>query len=193
MEGGGVLSFLELGEAFLLSVVEGLGAGLALFLESLDELALRPAYFLREVVEHAEAAMGHQTEHSQSFGNDLALLSVVGRGHAFEAAEPSHGGLAALGFARDHAADDAEEHVGGGALVVGSAGGVGVHALVDVVLEFEVVAEERAGDVDLLAAHDHDLLAGEELLRDDGGEAAEEVTSPVDDHLLVEHLYFLLP
>ena len=43
--------------------------------------------------------------------------------------------------------------------MVGSAGGVGVHALVDVVLEFEVVAEERAGDVDLLAAHDHDLLA----------------------------------
>ncbi len=44
-------------------------------------------------------------------------------------------------------------------------------------------AEEFAGDVEGLAADDDDLLAVEELLGDDAGEATEEVALAVDDDL----------
>ena len=44
-------------------------------------------------------------------------------------------------------------------------------------------AEELAGDVEGLAADDDDLLAVEELLGDDAGEATEEVALAVNDDL----------
>ena len=44
-------------------------------------------------------------------------------------------------------------------------------------------AEELAGDVEGLGADDNDLLAAEQLLRDDTGESTEEVTLAVDDDL----------
>jgi hypothetical protein len=45
----------------------------------------------------------------------------------------------------------------------------------------DLVAEETAGYVDLFAPNDDDLLAGEDLFGDDGGETAEEVAFAVDD------------
>lgn len=44
-----------------------------------------------------------------------------------------------------------------------------------------LVAEERARDVALLRAHNHDLLAGQQLLRNDRRHAAEQVTTSVND------------
>lgn len=44
-------------------------------------------------------------------------------------------------------------------------------------------AEELARDVEGLAAGDDDLLATQELLGDDGGQAAEEVALAIDDDL----------
>lgn len=44
--------------------------------------------------------------------------------------------------------------------------------------------EELAGDVERLAAHDHDLLAIEELFGDCAGEASEEVSLAVHDDLI---------
>jgi hypothetical protein len=46
-------------------------------------------------------------------------------------------------------------------------------------------AEKFAGDVESLAADNNDLLAVEELLGDDAGEATEEVALAVDDDLVV--------
>ena len=44
-----------------------------------------------------------------------------------------------------------------------------------------LVAEETARDVDLLASHDDNLLAGEDLLRDDRGQSTKEMTLAIDD------------
>lgn len=44
-------------------------------------------------------------------------------------------------------------------------------------------AEELARDVEGLAADNNDLLAGEELLSNNGGEATEEVALAIDDDL----------
>lgn len=44
-----------------------------------------------------------------------------------------------------------------------------------------LVAEEAAGDVDLLAPHHHDFLAGENLLGDDRGQSTKEVTLAINN------------
>jgi len=48
-------------------------------------------------------------------------------------------------------------------------------------------AEELAGDVEGLAADDNDLLAIEELLGDNGGEATKEMALAIDDDLFSNH------
>ena len=45
--------------------------------------------------------------------------------------------------------------------------------------------EEFAGDVELFASDDDDLLAVEELLCDSAGETTEEVSLAIDDDLVV--------
>lgn len=44
-------------------------------------------------------------------------------------------------------------------------------------------AEELAGDVELLASHDNDLLSVEELLGHGRGQATKEMTLAIDDNL----------
>lgn len=48
-------------------------------------------------------------------------------------------------------------------------------------------AEELAGDVELLAADNDNLLAVQKLLRDRRGQAAEKVALAVDDNLCIFH------
>ena len=43
-----------------------------------------------------------------------------------------------------------------------------------------LVAEEAAGDVDFLASHDNNLLAGQDLLGDDRGQSTKEVTLAIN-------------
>ena len=52
-------------------------------------------------------------------------------------------------------------------------------------------AEELAGDVELLAANDHDLLAVQQLLGDSGREAAKKVALAIDDNLVRSSVYHL--
>jgi len=52
-------------------------------------------------------------------------------------------------------------------------------------------AEELAGDVELLAADDDDLLAVQQLLGDGGRQAAEEVALAVDDNLVRPSVYHI--
>lgn len=50
-------------------------------------------------------------------------------------------------------------------------------------MERTLGAEELAGDVEGLAADDNDLLAVEELLSNDGGQATKEVALAINDDL----------
>lgn len=56
-------------------------------LETLDEVAVRPADLLRQPSEHAEAAARRHPDHLKSARYHHALLLVVRRGDALEALE----------------------------------------------------------------------------------------------------------
>jgi len=59
----------------------------------------------------------------------------------------------------------------------------------DVVGRRTLSAEELAGDVELLAADDDDLLAVQQLLGDSGRQTAEKVALAIDDNLLRSSVY----
>jgi len=59
--------------------------------------------------------------------------------------------------------------------------GVDNVSFVEEVVVSQLVAEETATNVDFFTTNDDNLLAGEDLLRDDGCESAEEVALAIDD------------
>lgn len=69
----------------------------------------------------------------------------------------------------------------------GAMRGFGVHALAEEAHVLHLLPDEAAGDADLLAADDDDLLTVEKLLGDDGSETAEHVVASVDHHPLRAH------
>lgn len=68
--------------------------------------------------------------------------------------------------------------------MVGSLAGVDVASLSLEVPVLELGTKVLARDVDALAAHNNDVLAVQDLLGDNGGEATEEVTTTVDNKSL---------
>jgi hypothetical protein len=62
--------------------------------------------------------------------------------------------------------------------------GVNDMPLVQVGVVSELVPEERTGAVDLLASNNSNLLAGKDLLGDDGGQSTEQVALAVNDNRL---------
>jgi hypothetical protein len=54
-------------------------------------------------------------------------------------------------------------------------------ALVNATLATHLISEKASRYVDLLTPHNDDLLAGENLLRDDGGQATKEVAFTIYD------------
>lgn len=91
---------------------------------------------------------------------------------------------------RQHAADDAPEDLRGRAVVEGTVAGVGVRALAQEGQILELVAVQGAADVDALAADRNDLLSRQELLGDGRGQTTQQVSSAVNNHLLLEHFWF---
>ena len=84
-------------------------------------------------------------------------------------------------------ADGAPQDLGGGAEVDGPVGRLGVHPLAEEAEVLHLLADEATGHADLLAADHHDLLAVEQLLGDDRGEAAEHVVARVHHDALGAH------
>mmetsp|Transcript_23637 Transcript_23637/g.89768 ORF Transcript_23637/g.89768 Transcript_23637/m.89768 type:complete len:208 (+) Transcript_23637:421-1044(+) len=172
----------------LLGLVEGVAVDLALRLEALHEVAVLPSHGVGEVAELAEVAAGAELKDAEGLGHDHALHLVERGGDALESLQAGHGGSAPRSLVRDHATDGTPEHAGRGAEVHGAAAArVGVPLLVEELVELGLVAVQRAGDVHLLSAHADDLLAAQELLGDDGRQAAEQVPAAVDHDDLLEH------
>ena len=65
--------------------------------------------------------------------------------------------------------------------MLGAAAWVRVNALLHNVLSNDLVSLERAGLKDLFASDDGDTLSSEQLLSDNTGETALEVTSSIND------------
>lgn len=129
---------------------------------------------------------GLQPQYPEGLRDDHPLLTVVWRRNALKKLQTLERGSTPGSFVGYHATDGAEKDFGRSP-VVERAGLLGVDnvALVEEVVVAELrgsrccldlekidtssylVAEETARDVDLLAPHDYDLLAGEDLLGDD--------------------------
>ena len=86
-----------------------------------------------------------------------------------------------LGLVGDHASHCAPEDLAGGAEVEGAAGRVDIATLAQEVEVLQLVAVEVAADVDALGANDDNLLTVENGLGHDGGQAAQQVASAVND------------
>lgn len=63
-----------------------------------------------------------------------------------------------------------------------TARGVGVNALLQESEILELVTEQRASNVELLAAHDNNVLASEQLLGDLRGKTTKEMALGVNDY-----------
>lgn len=189
--GGGLSGGALLGSSDLALVVSGL-LDLALGLELVDGLHVVPANLVRDTLDGSELAAGLKTEHTESGGDDHELLAVVGRGNTLVDLQALESGGTTSGLVGKHSADGLVEDARGSTVVEGtSLLGVDQVTLVEVGVVLQLVAEERAGDVDELGSDNNDLLAGEELLGQGGGETTEKVSLAVNDvrvSLLEGHL-----
>jgi hypothetical protein len=175
------------GHLLLLEDVELLGLDLALLFEAGNEVLAGPAGHSGEVTEGAELSVRLQSEHLEGLGNDDALLVVVGEGNSLEDLKAAESGGALRGLVGEHSTDHLPEHAGGSLPVLESTAGVGVDAVVHISLAIELVAEQRARNVDGLSADNNDALAVQKLLSENAGEAAHKVGATVDNNLLFEH------
>ena len=171
----------------LLESVELLGLGLAVLFELLDKALLGPASDNSEVAEAAVFTVRLQSEHLEGFGNNDALLVVVGEGNTLEDLQATESGGALGGLVGQHSTDHLPEDAGGSFPVFEAAARVGVNAVVHGLLTSELVAEEGAGNVNSLRADHNDALATDELLGNNTGKAAHEVAATINDNFLFEH------
>ena len=112
---------------------------------------------------------------------------IVGVWDTVEASQTAESGDATGGFVGKHSAESLPEHARGLGKMLEAATGVGVDALVLLVLPLQLSSEERLRDFDLLAADNNDTLSTEQLCSYNGCEAATEMATPVNDNLLFEH------
>jgi len=167
--------------------VESSGLGLSLLLEAGDNVTLSPAGEGSKITERSELSLGLETEGAESVWHDHALLLVVGEGHALEDLQLAESSGTSGQLVGEHAAHALPENARGGSPVLLTAAGVRVNTLVHHILTNDLVSLDPAGLEDLLAAHNGDALARQELLSDNASEAALEVASSVNDQLLFEH------
>mmetsp|Transcript_29410 Transcript_29410/g.57735 ORF Transcript_29410/g.57735 Transcript_29410/m.57735 type:complete len:240 (+) Transcript_29410:385-1104(+) len=186
--GSNCLGSLLLLLALLLGdLVVGLRAHLSAGLQTLDQVVVVPPDPGGEVPESAELPVELQTEDLEGLGDDHPLLHVVGGRHSLEAPEPGESHLPPGGLVGHHSPDGSPDDLGGGSVVEGAVPGVGVRLLAKELHVLEAVTVQGSGDVDVFTSHQHNGLAVEELLCHHGGEAAEEVSSGVDDDFLLKH------
>lgn len=149
----------------LLALEVSLALDLALLLETVDNVLVAPSNLVGDTLEGGVLASGLQAENTESSGDDHLLDLVLGGGDTLVEGETAESGGTTSRLVGDHSADSLEEDAGRSAVVEGT-GLLGVDnvTLVEVGVVLELVTEERARDVDLLAADNRDLLAREDLM-----------------------------
>jgi len=163
--------------------VECLGLDLSLLLKTVNHVLVSPTDLVRQSLDGAVFTAGLQSQNPQGFRNNHALLPVVRRRNTLEELELGEGSGTTGGLVGSHATDRLEEDTRRCPVMEGT-GLFRVHnvTLVEEIMVAELVPEERAADVDLLAPYDDNLLARKDLLGDNGGKATEEVALSIDYH-----------
>lgn len=165
------------------------GAGTALVLELVDDGSVLPADFRGETTQNGVSSVGAESEGAEGVGHDEALNLVIRRGDTLEdlqAAESSHTLGSLVG---EHTTDDSPEDLSGRTVVEGTVTGVGVRALAQEGQILDLVTVQGSADVDTLTTNGHNLLAGQEFLGNRGRQTAQQMSSAINNHLLLEHLF----
>lgn len=154
----------------LLALEVGLALDLPLLLETVDNVLVAPSDLVRDALEGGVLAAGLQAEDTEGGGDDDLLDLVLGRGDTLVELKAAEGGGTTRGLVGDHTADSLVEDARRSTVVEGT-GLLGVDnvTLVEVGVVLELVTEERARDVDLLATDDRNLLAGKDLYTESRG------------------------
>jgi len=169
------------------TLVVRLGLHTTLVLQSLREVIVLPTNARCKVTETAILSVRLQAQDLECLRHNHALLPIkwvrdtlVG-GHAVKSCSSS------CRFVGDHSSYYAPKHFRWSTEVKLTLTRVRVHTLA---LEFHVlqpIAVEGARNVHVLTTHEGDLLAIENLLRDDGGQSTHHVAPGIDDGFFGEH------
>jgi len=162
--------------------MEGSRLDLPLLLQAIHNILVTPTNLMRQTLYCAVLATGLQSQNSQGLGHNHSLLAIIGRGDTLEQFETLKSCRAASSLVRNHAADGPVQNLGGCAVVKG-ARFLRVHnvAFVEEIVVSQLVAEEAARDVDLLAPDNDYLLAAENLLRDNRSEPTQKMAFAIND------------
>lgn len=178
----------DLSEGLGALVVSG-SASTALVLELVDDVGVLPANFGGETSQDGVGTVGAESESAQSMRNDDTSLSIKRRGSSLENLQTRQGSSSLGSLVGQHTADNTPEDLGRSTEMEGTVTGVGVSTLAQEGEVLELVAVQGAGDVDTLAADSNDLLSRQKLLGDGGGQTTQQMTTAVNNHLLLEHLF----
>jgi len=137
--GGGLL--LQLEQSLLLGVPSG-GANLSLSFQLFNNVAVFPANFSAEILEGSELASRGESDNAEGVRDNHTLNLVEGRRAAVQDLQSVQGKLTTNGFVRQHSTNGSPKEHGGSSEVNGAPLGVGVHALLEEVHEFVLVADD---------------------------------------------------
>lgn len=118
-----------------LSVVELLGSGLSLLLQSVDEILLVPSEQSAQLSEEAELLVRSESDNLQGIRDDLSALGIVWGWDSIENLESSQSGSSSSSLVWQHSSDGSPEDSRWGSVVVQTSLGVSSVALLHELLE----------------------------------------------------------
>lgn len=163
------------------------GLCLSLLFHGGDEVLLGPSDVAGEFSEFAEVSVCLQSEDLEGLGHDHSLSLVIWVRNSLEDLEVLESSLSSGFFVGSHTSEGSPEHSGGRSEMLEVSSGVSVVGLPQELVVVKLISEQRTGQAEALASDNDDLLASEQLVSDNGGESAYQVSSSVYDNLLFEH------
>lgn len=172
---------LGLHGSFFLSMIR-LGGFLALRLQASQNALILPTDLSTQTLQSTEAATRLEADDAKGSGHNHALHRRVRLGDTLKDLHALQGSSTTGGLVRKHATHGAPENLAGGAEVERSLLGISGDLLAKEGVVLELVAEERAGNVQFFAADDDDALARQQLLGNDGCEAPKQVSLSINNY-----------
>jgi len=156
---GFIINSLLLGSnLLLLGVEELLGFDLSLLFKSGDKFFSSPSSHLSEVSVNAEVSVSLHSDNLKGLWDNHSLLLVIWRWDSFEDLDVLKSSLTLWGLVREHSSDGSPEHSRWGSVMLELSSWVGVVGLIDELLPFELLSEERTRHVHELTSDDNNSL-----------------------------------
>jgi len=183
-------SLLGLSECSLLNLLGGIplgGPGTASILVLGDDITVAPSELGGELTEVGELAAWLQASDAEGIWDDDLLDLVEWLWDTLNSLDALECSGSTVPDVRQHTANNTHEHVSRGLVVEWTLPWVGVHTLVALHEELELVADVGARNDEPFAAHNNDLLSHECFLGDERGKATEKVPACIDHSCFLKH------